>query len=126
VDITSSRKRSSASSTKNAEGKTQARTESKTGPKTDPKAERPSFAASHPEEFAGSYETSPDLIERVRQARTAAERRMREFSGNWNDYTLVATVIGQKSARAQEQKSAAVAKDKRQMPFAFEASEHKP
>ena len=115
MDITSSRKKSPASLTKT--------------PAAKPKTERPSFAAANRQEFEDSYDTAPDLIERVRQARAAAERKMREFSGDWNDYVLVAKIVGQKASRAEEQRlkdGAPLIENKGQMPFSFGVSEERP
>ncbi len=64
--------------------------------------QRPSFAASNPEEFSGRYDQSFDMVERVRLARAAAERKMNAFSGNLENYVLVRRIVGQKSVRERE------------------------
>ncbi len=41
------------------------------------------------------------MVERVRRARAAAEKKMNAFSGNLADYTLFRRIVGQKSTRDQ-------------------------
>ncbi len=64
--------------------------------------ELPSYAESNPDEFQDRYDNSVDMVERVRRARSAAEKKRNAFSGNLDDYVLVRTLVGQKSIREQQ------------------------
>ena len=92
MDTQSSQKRSPRASAKSKRSTVEAASESS----------RPSFAASNPQSFEGQYDSSGDTVERVRQARAAAERKMNAFSGDLADYVLVRRVVGQKSLRERQ------------------------
>ena len=92
MDTQSSQKRSPRASAKSKRSTVEAASE----------YSRPSFAASNPQSFEGQYDSSGDTVERVRQARAAADRKMNAFSGDLADYVLVRRVVGQKSSREQQ------------------------
>lgn len=92
MDTQNSQKRSPRSSVKSKRSSVE--------PETD--ATRPSFAESNPGEFEERYDRSFDLVERVRRARAAAQKKMDAFSGNLDDYVLVRKIVGQKSIREQQ------------------------
>lgn len=104
MDITSSQKRSTHSSAKTSEK-----------PRS---SEQP---ASQEDEYE---DHSFDMVERVRKAREASERRMARFSGNLADYTLVRRIQGRKSeidkerlAVAEKSAGRESTEDKVQLPF---------
>lgn len=88
MDITSSQKRSTPNSaTTNKDAKTA----------VPPEGRRPPYA-----DQDEPYDRSFDMVERIRLAREAAERKMDRFSGNLDDYVLVRKIVGQKSIREQQ------------------------
>lgn len=92
MDTANSQKRSPRSSAKSKRSSVE--------PGSD--KQRPSFADSNPDEFEERYDHSFDMVERVRRARAAAERKMNAFSGNLEDYVLVRKIVGQKSVRERQ------------------------
>ncbi len=89
MDITSSQKRSTHSSAKTNE----------TPRPAEPQASLDDESEDH----------SFDIVERVRKAREASERRMSQFSGNLADYTLVRRIKGRKSEIERERLAAEAA-----------------
>lgn len=86
MDITSSQKKSTHNSAKTSEK-----------PRS---SEQP---ASQEDEYE---DHSFDMVDRVRKAREASERRMARFSGNLADYTLVRRIQGRKSEIERERLAA--------------------
>lgn len=97
MDTQNSQKRSPRSSVKSKRSSVE--------PETD--AARSSFEESNPSEFEERYDRSFDLVERVRRARAAAQKKMDAFSGNLDDYVLVRKIVGQKSIRERQAASKA-------------------
>lgn len=97
MDTQNSQKRSPRSSVKSKRSSVE--------PETD--ATKPSFAESNLSEFEERYDRSFDLVERVRRARAAAQKKMDAFSGNLDDYVLVRKIVGQKSIRERQAASQA-------------------